>query len=135
IQVRFVSRNLDDFQPVLAMSAKPNAPPPTMPIVLKGGSANFDGSVTGKLDAPHLAGHMQVTRFELEDRPFDQFAADVDASSSGAKVQNGALTRGNTRMQFTAAVGLHSWSADPREPLSANASITNADLADLLAIA
>ncbi|MGI8743141.1 MAG: translocation/assembly module TamB domain-containing protein [Bryobacteraceae bacterium] len=133
IQVHFVSRNLNDFQPALAMSSK--GPPPTMPVVLRGGTANFDGAVTGKLDAPHIAGHLQVTRFELEDRPFDQFSADLDASPSGAKVQNGSLARGATQMQFTAAVGLHKWSAEPREPLSVNANIRDADLADLMAMA
>ncbi|MDQ2947931.1 MAG: translocation/assembly module TamB, partial [Acidobacteriota bacterium] len=76
-----------------------------------------------------------MTRFELEDRPFDQFSADLDATESGAKVQNGILTRGSTQMLFTGAVGLHRWSADPREPLTVYANIRNADLADLLAIA
>ncbi|MDQ2947485.1 MAG: hypothetical protein M3Y27_16385, partial [Acidobacteriota bacterium] len=85
VQVHFLSRNLNDFQPALAMSS--NGPPPPMPVVLKGGTANFDGTVSGKLDAPRLSGHLQMTRFELEDRPFDQFSADLDATESGAKVQ------------------------------------------------
>ena len=68
IQIHFVSRNLNDFQPALAMSAA-KGPPPEMPIALKGGSADFDGVVTGNLAAPHLAGRVQVTKFALEDRP------------------------------------------------------------------
>ncbi len=36
---------------------------------------------------------------------------------------------------FNANVGLHNWSAPPRAPLTVNASLTNADVADVMALA
>ena len=126
LQLKLVSSNLNDLQ---AAVGKP------LPIQLLGGAVTFTGAVTGKLASPRIAGHLHASNFKLQDRPFDLFDADLDASSAGARVQNGSLTRASTLMQFSASAGLKNWSPEPYEPLAVNATIRNADLADLLAIA
>lgn len=125
LQIHLVSHNLNDFLPIAKM-----------PIALQqGGSATFTGEVTGKLSAPQLTGHLAVLSFEAQQRPFDSLVADLNASSSGASIQNAALTRGSLQAHVTATVGLHNWSAPPTAPLTANATIANADLADIMAVA
>ncbi len=125
LQIHLVSHHLDDFLPVVKM-----------PIALQhGGSATFTGAVTGKLSAPQLTGHLAILNFEAQQRPFDSLVADLNASSSGASIQNAALTRGNLQAHANATVGLHNWSAPPSAPLAANATIANADVADIMAIA
>ena len=134
VQIKLVSHNLNDFLPAMQMGKKNG--PKEMPIALqKGGAMTFTGAVTGKLNAPRLAGHAAVTNFEAQQRTFDSLTADLSASPSGAAVQNGALVRGRLEARFDATVGLRNWSAPPSAPLSLNAAITNADIADLLALA
>lgn len=134
LNIKLVSHNLKDFEPALAMGS--NGKPQPLPIQLqRGGAVDFTGAVTGNLQSPKIGGHLQVTKFELQDRPFDRFSADLSASSQGARVDNGSLVHGPTQAQFSAAVGLKQWKPENYEPLTANASIRNADMKDLLAIA
>jgi translocation and assembly module TamB len=119
----FQSTNLNDFLPAAAL-----------PVALKGGSATIKAAVTGKLDSPQVAVHLAVNRFAVDQKLFDQLAADLHASHSGAGIQNGILTRNSLRARFDAAVGLSRWSAGPRQPLRFNADIQNGDLADIAAL-
>ena len=134
MQVRLVSHNLNDFLPAMQMGSK--NPPKEMPITLQpGGSATLTATVTGKLAAPHVAGHVALTRFEAQQRPFDSLVADINASPNGASIQNAALTRGTLQARFNATVGLKNWTAPSYEPMTVNATIANADLADVMALA
>ena len=126
LSLKLVSTNLNDFQPALKQP---------LPVKLQGGSISVTGEVTGKLAAPQIAGHVDATKFSFEDRPFDRLAADFHASSSGARIDNGSLSHATTQMQFAGSAGLHQWSPENYEPLHVNATIRNADVADLLAIA
>jgi translocation and assembly module TamB len=127
LTLKLVSHNLNDFQPLVA--------PNQLPVSLRGGAVSFTGAVNGKLADPRLSGHLQATNFRVEDRPFDRLDADVAASSAQARLDNGALSRATTRLQFAGAVGLDHWKALPQAPLTANATIRNADLRDVMAIA
>ena len=57
LNLNLSSDNLTEFQPLL--SAMGNAP---LPVELAG-SANFKGTLNGRLSAPDLAGHLQATNF------------------------------------------------------------------------
>jgi translocation and assembly module TamB len=126
LNLKLVSTNLNDFQPVLKQP---------LPVKLNNGSVSFTGAVTGKLAAPQITGHLQAANFTVEDRPFDRFAADLSASSNNARIDNGSLSHAATQLQFSGSAGLHKWSPENYEPLNVNATIRNADVADLLAIA
>lgn len=121
LDVALITHDLHDF-------------PVNAPVSLNKGEADFNGTVSGSLSSPRIAGHVNVNHFSVEGRPFDGFEADLAASSSGASVRNGSLTRGDMKAVFNAGVGLHNWSAPPRAPLSVNASITNADVADVMSL-
>lgn len=131
-EVRVVSRNLDDFLPAMTLVSPAIK---EMPLRLKEGAATLTANVNGPLTAPRIAGHIAITSFAVGDRPFDQLASDFSASESGVSVQNGSLNRNGSQAQFSASVGLHHWNAEPRNPLTANATIRSGDLADILALA
>lgn len=105
------------------------------PITLGSGGASFTGAVMGSLTSPRISGHLTANQFQVDGRRFDSLAADVSASKSSAAVRAGSLKRGQMLAQFAASVGLRDWKPAPHEPLSAKASIRNADLADLLVMA
>lgn len=127
LQVRFVSNGLGDFQPLVK---------DPLPVELAaGGQVRFTGSVRGKLTAPRMNGRAEATEFMVEGRKFGRFSADAAASQSGIEVTNGVLERASAKVRFNGQVGLVEWAAKPEQPLSVQASFTNAELADLLALA
>jgi translocation and assembly module TamB len=124
IQVRMVSRDLADFQPLAAI-----------PVTFQNGNATLNATVSGSFSAPRIAGHMALTNFAVEGRSFTRFGADVSAASSGVTVSNATLARGNFLAQFAAAVGLRNWKPEGSEALKADATVRNGDLQDVLALA
>jgi hypothetical protein len=54
----------------------------------------FDGTVTGNLDDPRIAGHLRATRFSYLAAGFDSLGADVNASAENLGLRNAVLVRG-----------------------------------------
>ncbi len=129
LRVRLETRDLNDLLPVLGENAA------ALPVRLEGGSARFEGAITGALARPQFAGRASATRFRLEGRSFDSLEADVTASPANVHLQNAVLTRGPLRAGFDAAVALQDWHAADASQIFGNAQIANAPLADLLALA
>ena len=128
LRVHFETHDLNDVLPVLGLSAA------ATPVKLENGAAIFDGIVTGKLDDPHIAGHLGVTRFSYEGRILDSLDAGVALSPSRVEAQNATVTRGSLRSQFQGSAGLNQWKADDSSPISGSGTIRNASITDLQAL-
>jgi translocation and assembly module TamB len=124
IQVRLVTHNMSDFRPLA-----------NIPLTFNNGAATVNANVRGKLSAPSIAGHVALTNFAVEGRPFTSFVADGAASRSAASISNASLARGRLQAQLAASVGLRDWKPEPAEPLRVDATVRNADLGDVLALA
>ena len=127
LNISLSSRNLNDLLAPMA-SAKPT-------IKLSGGVANFAGVVTGRLASLDITGHLKVDPFSVAGRQFDLLTANVNVSPSAAAIVNGRLTRSAMEAQFAATIGLKNWRPTPNQRLSADVSMQNGDLADILAMA
>ena len=125
VQVHLVSRNLDDFRPVA----------PGLPVKLNGGNATVDATITGSLNDPRISANASMTRFMAEGRQFSSFTAALAATQNGATVNNAVLSNGALQAQFSGSVGLRKWKPEPALPLRADATVRNADVADVLALA
>jgi len=95
----------------------------------------FDGTVTGKLDNPRIAGRLHVTRFSYLAVGFDSLGADVNASPENLGLRNAALARGPSRAQFELAVGLSQWKTNDGSLIFGNGTIRDAPLPDLATLA
>jgi len=124
IQVRLVSRDLVDFQPL-----------GNIPVTLKGGAVTINADITGSLTAPRIAAHAGVTDFSVEGRPFTSLSADLNAFKNGASVTSASLARGPLQVQFTGSVGLRDWKPEPALPLRVDATVRQAGMEDVLALA
>jgi translocation and assembly module TamB len=133
LDVRAVSNNLDDLLP--AINALSSSPVKSLPVQLKNGSATFEGTVTGKLKSPHIAGSAALTSFALSGIHFDRFAGQVSIDESSAHVENAALARGAAQAQIAATIGLSNWKPEPANPITGTATLRNADVAELLELA
>jgi translocation and assembly module TamB len=125
IQIRAVSRNFADLQPIAAI-----------PVTFgTGGAVTIDATVRGSLAAPQVAGQVSAVNFAVDGRNFTRFAAALSASQSSATVTNAVLSRGPLEARFTANVGMHKWKPENYDSLKADLIIRNADLRDVLALA
>ena len=127
LRVRADSRNLDEVLPAFDV--------PSLPVKLQKGEVAFDGSVSGKLDDPRIAGHGSATNVAWAGKIFDALSGDIDLTSAGISVRNGSVQRGTLRAQGAGSLGMRDWSVEDASPLTLSASIRNAPAADLLAIA
>jgi translocation and assembly module TamB len=130
LAVSFQSRDLSD---VFAAVPSQNGVP--MVLNRNGGTANFTGMVKGGLSNPDVAGHLSAQGFAMEGRSFDAFTADLTASRSQARVESASLTRGAMSVRLNAAAGLRDWSLVQNSNLALRASVSNGDLADVMALA
>ena len=131
VDIHLVSRNMEDFRPALSLVTNP---PARLPAQLDaGGIARVDAKIVGAMSAPNISGHLAVTKFRVEQRHFDQLVADVAASNARIAVDNANLQRDSLMAAFQGAVGLNHWAIKPSAPVTANASIQNGNLLDVLA--
>ena len=124
INASLITRNVAEFNPVLATLgiAAPGQPTP-IPANLHG-QAQFHGEFTGTLDAPDFRGHLVASDFEVTPRAstpaatlaiknihFDSLTADADYNYGALSVSAATLVQGKTTIQFSGQVH-----GNPKEP-------------------
>lgn len=125
IQIKLVTRNMADFQPVASI-----------PVTFQnGGNATINATVSGQLSMPRIGAQVMVNQFSVQGRPFTRLEAGLVASPSGASVMNAVLTRGMLQAKINASLGLQDWKPADPQPLRVEATIRDTDVADILALA
>jgi translocation and assembly module TamB len=127
LRVHADSRNLDEVLPAFDIQSRP--------VKLQSGEVVFDGSVSGKLDDPDIAGHGNATNVVWSGRTFSAASGDIDLSKAGLTVRNGSVQQGALRAQGAGSLGMRDWAVEDASPVSFAGSIRNASAADLMAIA
>jgi translocation and assembly module TamB len=133
LRVHIETRNFDDLVPLLNLGA--SGAPRKIPATLNNGAVVFDGTVTGTLQDPVVAGRLSATNVVYESRQFDSLATDLTASPSLLSLRNAVLVRGHLRGRFAAELGLDRWKPRDSSAITASASIQQAPVRDLLALA
>jgi autotransporter translocation and assembly factor TamB len=130
LSVHIDSRNLNEFLPLFPLLGE--APPEQIPIALKNGLASFDGSVTGPLANPHIAGKIDVTNFLLDKRPIDHLASTFDIDKAAADLHTLTLDQAKLHVEGQGRVGLRNWKLEDSSSVSALLSVRDSDLQKLL---
>ena len=133
LQVKLASTNLDELLP--AINALSSEPVRALPIQLKNGAATFDGTVSGKLDAPQIAGAVALTNFTYSGISFDGFNGKLALSSSSIGLREGILKRGAAEARVAGTLGLTNWKPEPSNQIAAAATLRGAETSELLALA
>lgn len=129
LHVHLETRDFEDLLPAAGRSAA------SLPVKLENGAAVFDGTITGKLDLPHVAGHLRLTNVVYQGRRLDALAGDLAAAPDSLRVANGSAAFGALRAQFQGQLGLRQWKAAEGSPVSGSGSLTAANLPDVLTLA
>ena len=127
LRVRADSRNLDDVLPAFDVQS--------IPVKLRNGEAVFNGTITGKLDAPRIVGHGNAANVIWLGRTFQAVAGDVSLGSDGLSVRNGSVQQGALHAQGGGSLGMRNWKVEDDSPVTLAGSVHNAPAADLMALA
>jgi translocation and assembly module TamB len=133
LQLHVESRNLGDLTPGLDLVL--SNPPKDLPIELRNGKADFDGTIHGPLAGPSVEGRVTLANFSAWGNTFDSFRATVAITPSAATVSDAALTRQSAQLQASGAIALAEWRPVSSSAVSASVSVKNAPIADILAAA
>lgn len=128
LTVHLDTTDLSDLLPAFGSGAA------ALPVKLQKGTAVFDGTIKGPLNAPEASGHLSATNVLYNADLIDAVAADVDASSNSLHLRSGSVTHGPMHAQFQGTIALSDWKADPAGAISGDAAIHNAKAADLVAL-
>jgi translocation and assembly module TamB len=125
LRVHFESRDLADVLPAIGVK------PESVPLAFRNGSAIFDGTVSGPLADPRIAGKLSASQFTLGGDSYDSFSADALASPANVALNNALLTSGGVRLQFQGALKLTGWKPEPANDIFGNGVIRNAPAPEL----
>ncbi len=127
LNVRLQANDLHELETVADIFT-----PPAQPLNLHG-AASFDGTVRGSTSAPQIAGQLNARNVQIRGSAFRSLRTSVQASPSGASLQNGdlELAKEQGHVTFNLQTGLHDWSHLPDSPFTANLSATQVSVAQL----
>jgi translocation and assembly module TamB len=131
MHVSLETSNLDDLAP--ALQVLDGGSPKQAPARLITGAARIHGDISGPLDDPRFSGRIELPSFTAEGQRFDRLTALVDATRTHVTARSLELERGAMRITGSGSAGLRDWRPADASPISASLSVTDADLAQLLA--
>jgi translocation and assembly module TamB len=127
LQVNLQSSDLHEIESIADEFRAPGAQPFGLY-----GTANFNGAVSGSMDAPHLDGQFTASDLRVHGTQWRVLRTKIDASPSNASLSNGELDpidRG--RITFTLSAGLHQWAFTDRSPIQVQLNANNLDAGEL----
>lgn len=132
LAIRLESGDLNDLLPALAMTSE--KAPQTLPLKLNaGGSASFEGSVDGKLDAAEINGTAVLNKFSSQGQSFETLTANLAANPGGLRVRTFVLTQDALSLDGSLNVGLQNWKLVDASALSGTMRLRDARIEKLLA--
>jgi translocation and assembly module TamB len=97
-----------------------------------GGSAMFDGTVSGSAKDPRIRGQLTAQNLTLDRSHLRSLTLSLVASSSQVAIQNGMLVAGpHEQISFSGSSALQKWSIPPSAPIELHATAANLALADI----
>lgn len=140
LRLALSTTDLSEWQPLLTMMGHGGRLP-----VLLHGRALFNGTVSGRLSNPSVAGNLQAQDFDsivpaTERFPerhihWDSLVTDIQLSRQAAAARNGTLHHGDTLIRFDVTANLDHGQFAPGSPFNARVHMRDAEASEILALA
>jgi translocation and assembly module TamB len=140
LQISASSTDIAELQPLITVLGGPDP----LPIDVRG-NVNFSGNASGKVSAPVLAGHVQLSDFFINIPPikqgaeqrihWDALSGDLQLSPGTVALRHASAQRGQTNTHFDVSAVLDNWTFGPDNPFTAHVDLQDADIAELLSLA
>ena len=123
LTMHLTSSNLHDF--MLALPLIGETAPQNFPIKLvRGGTAQFDGTVVGPLANSTISGRLQLTTFEVEKQSFHSLDATLDATKTRLHVRALTVDGDPGHLTGSGELGLVDWRPVAQSPLQASVQVS-----------
>ena len=132
LRVSVHTDNLDDILPALAL-AGPDAPKELPVKLARGGSATTNAVVTGPLNDPAVAAKVSADNIVWEGRTVQHASADVTVSAHELTARNVEVRDAAGQVSGSGRVELSNWKVRDASALSADVTLRNAGLEQILA--
>ncbi len=132
IDFGLTTRNADDLLPLLASGGVLVR---DSPIRIENGIAQFDGSITGSLEQPRIAGRLRAGPLSIQGRRVESVTGMLDASASEVRFTEAHWRESAFDLQGYATLGLERWAPAPDSAVAAKLTLLNAPIQPLLAAA
>jgi len=129
LKIRAASTDIGDLLPAIAMLTDDKPP------AIAFANASFDGSLTGPLTNPKIAGHATAMNLKYEGQTLESASGDLALSPESASVRNGIVAFGDVRAQGSGTITLTNWKPLPASTIGAAVEVRNADIPRILAMA
>lgn len=130
LRVHLASTNLDDLLPAVNVFSRQRVG--ALPVRLQNGAAVFDGSISGPLAAPEVAGGIAATNFVYGKLAFERFSGQIALNRSSVRLQNATLARGAAQAQISGSASLSDWRLEPAAAIDAAVTLRGAEISELM---
>lgn len=131
LALHFQSKNLGELETVLNALRTPKAGSAATPLGL-GGTASFEGRVTGNTASPHLTGHLSAANLRVKGTEWHSLQTDVQADPSSVSLQNTELKpAAQGQIHLNASVSLTKWIFDKSSHAQVDLRAAQISIADI----
>jgi len=128
LRVKFAATNLNDLRPALALAGVTEPLPVRLDAT---GSVLFEGTVSGALRAPLVAGQLRALQARWGEVPVDALSATLLASADKVTLTRFSVTQGGATAAGNGTIGLRNWKAGGGSEIDLHAEGRNLNVGDL----
>jgi translocation and assembly module TamB len=120
------STDLNDVVPLFEGSA--------IPVTLQNGGVDFEGTVSGSLTNPSIAGRGSLQNAVVRGQKIDSAAGDFTLNRNSVTFTDASLTMNRLQARVAGSLGLANWLPHRQSPVNTNVRLVNASLPQLAAL-
>ncbi len=130
LTVHATSRNLNDALAALPLVGQ--SIPRDLPVTLNGGLVRFDGTVSGPLNDPRIAGQVDATKFTVKGEAFDHLASSFELTHQGMNARSLTLSQGPFQLDGSGSIALANWQVKDSSAVAGSLSMRGAEIRKIL---
>lgn len=127
LKVLMNSTNLSELRPLLALVHTPLMDS-SLPVLLRDGTAHFDGSISGNLSDPQIAGILALTNFQWNGANWQRLHSSFNIGRSHLALSSFTVQQDSVHGRATGQIALTNWSVGPDSALRLEGQFSNLDI-------
>ncbi|MBI2687841.1 MAG: translocation/assembly module TamB domain-containing protein [Acidobacteria bacterium] len=127
LRVKFSATKLDGVRPALQLAGITSP----LPVKLENGSVLFEGTISGELHAPLIAGQLRALNAKWEDVRVDALSTTLLASADKLTLTRFNVTQDGATASGNATIGLQNWRPGNTSPIDIRADGRNLNAGNL----
>lgn len=129
LRVKASTTNIDDLLPAISLFTE--GPPPKIPVSIEKGSALFEGTVSGSLTQPLIAGQLRGVNVKYQNTLLDAASTTLILSQENLTLTRFSFTQNGARASGNGTLSLDDWKANEHSAIDLDFDVQSLDLGRL----